>query len=159
MTLDNLEANYQLVEDHDVIFAIRFRELWNFWYEFSSKTCRHGKGCKATTFGGRCQDGVRFKDDVLICGAVLPIWKVLNERFKRAVGERDSGTVYRHIKVARVQTSTGEKLVGLKVSDKDAKNDYQGFVERTKQTIEDYEKGGIDPCTAEDRELDYADEY
>ena len=159
MTLDNLEANYQLVEDHDVIFAIRFRELWNFWYEFSSKTCRHGKGCKATTFGGRCQDGVRFKDDVLICGAVLPIWKVLNERFKRAVGQRDSGTVYRHIKVARVQTSTGEKLVGLKVSDKDAKNDYQGFVERTKQTIEDYEKGGIDPRTAEDRELDYADEY
>ena len=159
MTLDNLEINYELVEDHEVMSAIRFRELWNFWYEFSSKTCRHGKGCTATSFGAKCMDGVRFKDDVLICGAVLPIWKVLNERFQRREERERTGPVYHAIKVARVQTSTGEKLVGLRVSDGDAKNDYEGFVERTKQTIEDYEKGGIDPRTAEARELDYADEY
>ena len=142
MDLDNLQANYKRVELTDIDGVLRFRELWNFWYDFFKSTCVHGKTCKQGVGRRMCDAGKRFRNDLLICGAVLPVWNQINDQFKGMVATEEGTVRETHLKVMRAQTTLGEKIVGLKLASI-AVEDFDDYVRSLQTTIEDRTKGGV----------------
>jgi len=142
MKLEHLQANYKRVEFTDIDGVLRFRELWNFWYDFFKSTCVHGKTCEKGVGRRGCDHGKRFSNYLLICGAVLPIWNQINDQFKSTVSTEDGNVRETHLKVMRAQTTLGEKIVGLKLATI-AVEEFDDYVASLQTTIEDRTKGGI----------------
>ena len=112
-----MQANYKRVELTDIDGVLRFRELWNFWYDFFKSTCVHGKTCEQGVGRRRLRrTGNVSRNDLLICGAVLPVWNQINDQFKGTVATEDGTVRETHLKVMRAQTTLGEKIVGLKLA-------------------------------------------
>jgi len=140
MTLENIDSNYVLIEPHQFGDMLRMRELWHFWYDFFESTCTHGAMCSKARVHG-CNNGKRFNNDLLMCGATLPIWNLINNEIRgllRRVKVEDDGcesSNSKNLKVMRAQTTLGEKIVGLRLGSI-RPDQYKGFVEDLKETIE-----------------------
>ena len=145
MALDTITSNYVRIEPHQFDEMIRMRELWHFWHEFFSSTCVHGKRCYHARHGYGCDDGKRFSNNLLMCGATLPIWNHINDQLRRNKNDESS-----HLKVMRAQTTLGEKIVGLRLASISPEA-YQDFVETLKATIENRIEGRAPEQQAEVR--------
>jgi len=143
MDLENIESNYERISMTNLADVMRFRELWSFWHDYYSKICSHGPSCyQNRTNPGSCSHGKRHKSDVLVCGAVLPVWNEINAKFHVVeVNQRGENRV-RHVQVVRAETTAGEKLVGLRLA-AILEAEYAGFAESLRIEIEQSIKGGI----------------
>jgi len=71
--LDNIKDNYRKATEAEV------RPLWDFWYDFYTTRCTHGDRCAQRKNGFECTVGMRKTVENMITGAVLPVWRCVNE--------------------------------------------------------------------------------
>ncbi|XP_076928744.1 protein FORGETTER 1-like [Bidens hawaiensis] len=80
---------------------------WKADYETSTKLCMHGPNCKLGRF---CTVGRSSQEVNVLGGLILPIWGAIQKALSKQV--RPS---YKRTRVARVETTDNEKIVGLLV--------------------------------------------
>ena len=96
--------------------------LWEAWYNYCEDRCFHGDNCTNRHKEGGCNAGGRRDETHIMTGAVLPVWKQLEEAHRRGEWkktyrrmDRDGYeyTVVEPLRVIKVVTSDGLPVVGV----------------------------------------------
>mmetsp|Transcript_56815 Transcript_56815/g.139452 ORF Transcript_56815/g.139452 Transcript_56815/m.139452 type:complete len:829 (+) Transcript_56815:2496-4982(+) len=129
--INDIKSTHSLVDKGSV------ETLWKKQYAYSEKNCGHTN--KSACRGPNCTFRKRMKPYFIISGLVLPFWQVLRDVWRGKMWNTDSNKV--KVKVVRVITVAGKRLVGLLVPEDQVKNVSQkireGIQEVVLQNIED----------------------
>ena len=112
---------------------------WSQEYEQALEHCLHGSHCQA---GERFTIGKRKQPLFMITGALLPVWGAIQE----TVNRRDAD-----VEIVRVNTSGGERLVGLRLKDSKQLKQVQTAVRDMIATrAQEQPQMAMPPCATED---------
>jgi hypothetical protein len=98
------------------------KALWEAWYNYCEDHCFHGDNCANRHKEGGCNAGGRRDETHIMTGAVLPVWKQLEEahrmgEWKKTYRRMDRDgyeyTVVEPLRVIKVVTSDGLPVVGV----------------------------------------------
>ena len=113
ITRNSLLNNYRKLTDEELAPGGYAEEVWNFWYEHGLENCVHGAKCRSKMAGRKCNVGKRRSTEMLLTGALLPVWQVVSQVLKRHGG--CGGKDGRALRVVRCKTDDGKNLVGLHI--------------------------------------------
>lgn len=98
------------------------KALWEAWYDYCEDHCFHGDNCVNSHKEGGCNAGGRRDETHILTGAVLPVWKQLEEAHRRGEWKKTNRrmdregyeyTVVEPLRVIKVVTSDGLPVVGV----------------------------------------------
>ncbi|GLC46848.1 hypothetical protein PLESTB_001541000 [Pleodorina starrii] len=75
----NKLVDWSLHDSYTKIPLQNAKVLWEFWYEFLRTNCIHGHNCSRRSRGEPCSSGQSILKHHIISGAVIPIWRQLEE--------------------------------------------------------------------------------
>jgi len=103
-----------------------------------AEKCYHVQPCRKHY--GNCAVGRKFIDEAIITGAILPLWKALDELTTELTASTRGP---KHMRVTRVRLSDGQRMVGVKVPYHRLKN-WKGRLMRAGVAIDREALGAID---------------
>eukprot|EP00124_Ichthyophonus_hoferi_P002527 Ihof_evm6s175 gene=Ihof_evmTU6s175 len=104
LSKESLASRYNKVSPEDA------KEIWTQQYESALVQCSHGPSCKN---GRNCTIGLRKSTVYIVSGGVVPLWGVIESTLASVAGRL--GEMHRSMKVVRVETTKGERLVGVQL--------------------------------------------
>ena len=135
-TSKQLRENWTFASRADAELAVRpcaldkwggtVKELWDFWYDFyQGDACGHGADCKARKENGHCHFNQSIRDQLIVHGAVLPVWKAIADitSVERVFFKRDKDgnnvQLIEPVEAARAELDDGTRVVGLALNPKE----------------------------------------
>ena len=119
-TIMNVNYEVELDDEHEEV-----ERLWTEQFEHAAERCSHtrpGSGNVCATGGAKCKIGSRHSSLYMITGATLPVWGSIEDVVAR--GEME---------IVRLNTTEGERLVGLRLKSERELKRVKAAVETTKK--------------------------